>query len=98
MAMDRTTIKKLQKAINLKFNQKIVVSANQWYSEQANRPITTHIIKQVVWDEDKQKNIYVELFKSTSLLQIGLYLRDMWYTLNGWEIPKNDFEDKKESE
>lgn len=98
MAIDRNTVKKLQKAINLKFNQKIVVSANQWYSNQANRPITTHIVKQVIYDEQKGKNVYVELFKSTSLLQVGLFLRDRWYELNGWELPENVTRRKEEKQ
>ena len=65
-------------------------STSQFYSKQQDRPITMYQIKQAVWDEDKQKNTNVELFKSTSQIQILLFLRDFWYDINGWEIPTDN--------
>lgn len=65
-------------------------STSQFYSKQQDRPVTMYQIKQAVWDEDKQKNINVELFKSTSQIQILLFLRDFWYDINGWEIPTDN--------
>ncbi len=83
-------IHKLQRAMNEKFNQRILISHQQWYSESQNRPVTTYIIRQAIWDEEKQRNYNVELFKSTSEIQIVLWLRDKWYELNGWEIPQDN--------
>ena len=85
-----TMIHKLQRAMNEKFNQKICISRQQWYSEDQHRPITTYVIRQAVWDEDKQRNYNVELFKSTSEIQIVLFMRDRWYELNGWEVPQDN--------
>ena len=90
MQATRQTIKKLQKAINIKFDQKLLYNTTQFYSEKSNSPVTVHVLKKAVWDKEKQRNRSMEIFSSTSELQIVLYLRDMWYNLNGWQIPPNE--------
>lgn len=95
------TIKKLQKAINITFDRKILVNKTQFYSNTSDNIIEMIVIKQAVWDEEKRKIINVKLFESTSDVQIVLYLRDLWYRLNGWEIPTdnemwNEIKKKKE--
>ena len=52
--------------------------------------MTIYQLKQAVYDEETQKTQAVELFKSTSQIQILLYLRDMWYEINGWELPTDN--------
>lgn len=52
--------------------------------------MTIYQLKQAVYDEGTQKTQAVELFKSTSQIQILLYLRDMWYEINGWELPTDN--------
>ena len=89
MASNTVTIHKLQQALNMR-GCKILYSTSQFYSEQQQRPITQYHIKQAVIDEDTGKNKNIELFKSTSQIQILLFLRDMWYELNGWEIPTDN--------
>jgi len=89
MASNIVNIKKLQKAINLK-GEKILYSTSQWYSEDQDRPVTLYSIKKAVWDEEKQKNINIELFKSTSTIQILLFLRDYWYELNCMPVPTDN--------
>lgn len=84
-----TMIKKLQQAINLK-GGKLLYSTTQFYSEQQDRPVTMYIIKQGIYDEEKGKTTSVELFKSYSQIQIVLFLRDMWYEMNGMEVPKDN--------
>ena len=86
------TIKKLQRAINEKVTNKLVINKTQIYHEDSG--VITEIIhiKKAVWDPDKQRNKYVELFHSTSDVQIVLYLRDYWYDLNGWEVPTDNEE------
>lgn len=83
-------IHKLQRAINDKYDQKILFNKTQFYSEKQNRPVTMYILKQAVWDEDSQKNKSIELFSTFSMIQIVLYLRDLWFALNGWEIPDDN--------
>ena len=87
MRTSRAMIKKLQTAINVRFGACLLINTSQWYSDESKRPITLYSIRKSIWDEDKGKRTNVELFKSYSQLQIILWLRDYWYTLNGWELP-----------
>ena len=83
-------IKKLQRAINEKYDQHILVNKTQFFSETANRPLEIIVIKKAIWDEEKDKYKNIELFSSASDVQIVLWLRDLWYKLNGWEIPQDN--------
>lgn len=89
MASNSTMIHKLQHAINSRGYQ-ILYSTSQFYSLKQNRPVTMYYIKQAELDEDTGKIKNVELFKSTSQIQIVLFLRDMWFEINGWEIPTDN--------
>ena len=91
MASNITNIKKLQHAINSK-GENILYNTNQWYSESQNRPVTLYSIKKAVWDEDAQRMVNIELFKSASQIQILLFLRDYWFRLNGKELPTENEE------
>lgn len=86
------TIKKLQRAINAKVEDKILINKTQVYHQDTD--IVTEIIhiKKVICDSTTKKNKYIELFYSTSDVQIILFLRDYWYELNGWEIPTDNEE------
>ena len=84
------TIKKLQRAINEKFDAKILFNKTQFVSEKSNKPIELLVIKKAIWDDTKQRYKNIELFSSTSDIQIVLWLRDYWYELNGWEIPTDN--------
>ena len=44
-------------------------------------------VNKAVWDENKQKYLHYELYKSISPIRIVFFLRDMWYEENGWELP-----------
>ena len=85
-------IKKLQRAINQKSEEKILINKTQLYHDDSK--IITEIIcvKKAIWDQTRQKNKYIELFHSSSDVQIVLYLRDYWYELNGWEVPTDNEE------
>ena len=89
MASNSVLIHKLQQAINGK-GGKILYTTSQFYSVEQNRPVTIYHVKQAVYDEDKDKMVNMELFKSTSQIQIVLFLRDLWYEINGWEVPKDN--------
>ena len=89
MASNSVMIKKLQRALNAK-GLKVLYSTSQFYSEDQDRPVTIYALKRAVYDETRGKNVNVDLFKSTSQIQIVLYLRDMWYDLNGIPIPDNN--------
>lgn len=89
MASNTVNIHRLQQALNSR-GCKILYSTSQFYSDEAGRPITVYHIKTVTFDEKKQKNMVVELYKSTSQIRIVLYLRDLWYELNGMPIPQDN--------
>lgn len=91
-------IKKLQKAINEKYNSRILINKNQFFSKDVDKPIELLVIKKAIWNEDKQKFKYIEVFSSSSDIQIVLWLRDYWYELNGWEIPTDNEEWNKAKE
>ena len=89
MASNSVLIHKLQRALNTK-GMKILYSTTQFYSEEQDRPVTMYIVKRAVYDEQKGRNQNIELFKSTSQIQIVLFLRDLWYEVNGKEVPKDN--------
>lgn len=87
-----TMIHKLQTALNTRFGVRILVNRSQWYSQKQDRPVTTYVVRQATYDEKSKRTKAVDLFKSTSQIQIVLYLRDLWYELNGWEVPTDNEE------
>ena len=94
-------IHKLQQAINL-HGGKILYSTSQFYSDKQDRPVTMYQVRQAVYDEDSGKYKHIDLYKSTSQIQIVLFLRDLWFEMNGWEIPKdnqtwNDIKEKQKN-
>ena len=89
MASNSVMIHKLQQALNSK-DCKILYSTSQFYSETQQRPVTIYHIKQAVYDEETRKTSTISLFKSTSQIQIVLFLRDMWYSVNGLEVPTDN--------
>lgn len=90
MASNTTNIRKLQSAINRKSGKKILYSTSQFYSIQQDRPVTIYQLKQAIYDEETKRTHSISLFQSTSQIQILLYLRDIWYEVNGWEIPTDN--------
>lgn len=86
------TIKKLQRAINGKSEDKILVNKTQMYSESSSIITEVIYIKKAIRNKETGRNRYEELFHSTSDVQIVLFLRDYWYELNGWEVPTDNEE------
>lgn len=90
MKDNRNIIKKLQAAINHKFNEQLLYERRQFYSNEQNRPINVYVIKKTVYNSKRGRNDSIELFKASSQIQIILFLRDYWYELNGWETPTDN--------
>lgn len=91
-ASNSTMIHKLQQAINQNFGEKILYNKTQFYSERQDRPVTLYILKKAVWDDERKRNKNIELFSTTSQIQTVLFLRDLWYELNEWEVPTDNEE------
>lgn len=94
----RVMINKLQKACNDKFDARLLYNRTQIYSEKTGRTVTFLSIRQAVVDPKTGKKRNIELFNTTSELQIVKFLRDYWYELNGWDVPKDDEEWEKAKE
>lgn len=77
-------IRKLQIALNSK-GKRILCNRSQFYSEQQKRPVTMYKISQSRIINDKTRHI--ALFESASEIQIVLFLRNLWYAVQGKEIP-----------
>ena len=92
------TIKKLQRAINNVVENKILINKTQIYHKDIDKVSELIIVKRAIWDNEKQRNRYEELYHSNSDVQIVLFLRDMWYELNGWEVPTDNEEWNKAKE
>ena len=89
MASNTVNIHRLQQAINGK-GGKVLYRTSQFYSDKQNRPVTIYQVKQSIYDEKSGKHKAVELYKSTSQIQIVLFLRDLWFEMNGWELPTDN--------
>jgi len=86
------TIKKLQQAINKKFDARILINKTQFFSKETDKPVEILVIKKAIWNEEQNKFKNIELFSSPSDIQIVLWLRDYWYELNGMKIPTDNEE------
>lgn len=79
-------IHKLQVALNSR-GLKILCNRSQFYSDQQKRPVTIYKVAQSVWNPSSQKYNHKELFSSASEIQIVLFMRNLWYAVNCWDIP-----------
>lgn len=85
------TVKKLQRAINQRAGAKLLINTSQWYSKDKERTVTTFIVRQSIDAPNKPHGVQnVELFRTYSQVQLLLFLRDYWYELNGWEVPRDN--------
>ena len=78
---------KLQRGLNSR-GLRILCNRSQFYSEEQKRPVTIYKISQSRPAGDKIR--HVELFSTPSEIQAVLFLRNLWYSLNGMEIPKTN--------
>ena len=89
------TIKRLKVAIRSKYDIKLLITTKEWFSEEKNVLMPYYTIYQYHYDPKTKKKSQEELFKCGSKIQVILFLRDYWYTLNNWEIPEDEYWDKK---
>ena len=87
MNPQRVVMKKLQTAINSKFGEKLLLTHTQWYKPDTDQVRDMLILRKSVFDEAKGKYVPIEVFRTPSNIQMVLFLRDYWFTLNGWELP-----------
>ena len=90
MASNIKTIKKLQLAINMNCPFRILYTTNQFYSVDKQMPVTKYCLRKAVLNYDTNRSKSEEIFSTYSQLQIILYLRDLWYTWLGKELPTDN--------
>lgn len=77
--------KRLITALNSK-GYKMTMSTKQFIGTEG-QPHNYYTICNAEWNEDINKYLNKELYSTTSMVRIVLYLRDTWYLCNGWELP-----------
>lgn len=82
------TAKRLQTACRKLFGVNLLIQQRQWYSEDKQMAMTYYSVQKV--DIVDGKKMQIELFRTYSQVQLVLFMRDFWYDLNGWEVPKNN--------
>lgn len=90
MASNIKTIKKLQLAINMNCPFRILYTTNQFYSVDKQMPVTKYCLRKAEIDYNTHRSESEEIFSTYSQLQIILYLRDLWYTWLGKDLPTDN--------
>ena len=88
-ASNKQMIHKLQNAIN-QHGGRILYEKTQFFSKDEKRPVSIYRISQSVPNEFGGRDKKEKLFETTSMIQIVLYLRDVWYSISGQEIPTDN--------
>lgn len=87
MANTIIATRKLIKALNYS-GDKITFTQDEFMGKE-NRPVRYYRLYRSAWDEEKNRYAKTELFSSTSLVRIILYLRDLWDIHQNHEL-RND--------
>lgn len=90
MASNIKTIKKLQLAINMNCPFRILYTTNQFYSVDKQMPVTKYCLRKATLNYDEHRSDSEEIFSTYSQLQVILYLRDLWYTWLGKDLPTDN--------
>lgn len=81
------TSKKLIQALNSR-GHKLTFSQKQFMGKEG-QPHNMYSINKAIWNEEKRRYSHEELYSTTSMVRVTLFLRDMWYEENGWELPED---------
>lgn len=81
--------RKLQTACKKIFGIKLLIDQRQWYHKDKDMAVTVYTLYQVMLSE-KGTASKIKLFQTYSQIQLVLFLRDFWYTLNNWEVPHDN--------
>ena len=80
--------KKLMTALNTKHGYRLMFSYKQ-FPTKSGEIKTLFIINHAVWDERKAKMVTEEVYVSSSMVRIVLFLRDLWCLANGDPLPED---------
>ena len=82
------SINKLIRALNTR-GLMLMYNKKQFMGVEG-QPHNLYTVTQAKWIPEKHKYGSVEVYKSTSTIRVVLYLRDLWFSINGWEIPTDN--------
>jgi len=86
MAEMRKTAKKLIMAMDKVANFKITLTSKQFIAREGVT-LTYYSLNHAVYNEEAHKYFNEEMYSTTSLVRIVLYLRDGWYYYNNRPLP-----------
>lgn len=79
------TSRKLLTALNSR-GHKLTFNTKQFMGTEG-RPHNYYSICKATYSKEHKKYMHSELYSTSSMVRIVLFLRDMWYLENGWELP-----------
>ena len=79
------TSKKLVQALNSR-GYKLTFSTKQFMGKES-QPHNMYCVNKATWNEEKGRYSHEELYSTTSMVRMTLFLRDMWFEENGWDLP-----------
>ena len=88
MADVNKSITKLIQALNQRGY--MLMSNKKQFMGREGKPHNLYSVTQAKWLPDKNKYGSVEIYKSTSTVRIVLFLRDLWFSANEWELPTDN--------
>ena len=65
----------------------LLTLANKPFIGNEGKVVNYYVVNHGVYDENKRKYTNQELYGTASIVRIALFLRDMWYIENGWDLP-----------
>ena len=89
MATLGNNVFKLLQAINFQYDEKLLYNSTQFYSVKQQRPVTVYTIKKTVIKSSNYSES-VEIFSTTSRVQVVLFLRDYLFRISGAETPRDN--------
>lgn len=81
-----TMSKKLLKAISVKYDKYLTLSTKQFMGVE-KQPHSYYILSEAVYNTETGKYYNKEIYSTTSMIRITMYLRDIYYVLEGRELP-----------
>lgn len=88
MANINLSISKLITALNTK-GFDLLYNKKQFMGKEG-QPHNLYVLSKAVWDSEKGKYGSKDIYKTTSTIRMCLFLRDMWFTANGQELPMDN--------
>lgn len=88
MADLNKAVSKLVQALNI-HGYNLLYHKKQFMGKEG-KPHNLFVLSKAIWDDSKGKYGQVEVYKTTSLIRMVLYLRDAWCLEQGEELPQDN--------